>query len=71
MDEELQGRDRAETSLFPRAILQSKATRLHAYAGNVRALDRHILLQPLTTILDLPNISPEVWMSQTEVTLLS
>jgi hypothetical protein len=70
-NEALHGRDRAESSLFRRAILQAKATRLCAYAGNVRALDRPILLQPLTTIFDLPNISLEVWRSQTEMTLLS
>ena len=69
-NEALHGRDRAENSLFHRAILQAKATRLYAYSGNLRALDRPILSQPLTTILDLPNISLEAWISQTEVTLL-
>jgi hypothetical protein len=38
--------------------------------NSLRALDRPILSQPLTTILDLPNISLEAWISQTEVTLL-
>jgi hypothetical protein len=69
-DEALHGRDRAEKSLFHRAILQAKAARLYAYTGELRALDRPILSQPLTTILDLPNISLEAWISQTELTLL-
>jgi hypothetical protein len=61
---------RAENSLFHSAILQAKATRLYTYTGNLRALDRPILSQPLTTILDHPNISLEAWISQTEVTFL-
>jgi hypothetical protein len=68
--EALHGRERAENSLFHRAIFQAKATRLYAYTGNLRALDRPILSQPRTTILDLPTISLEAWISQTEVTLL-
>jgi hypothetical protein len=51
-------------------MLQAKDTRLYAYAGNIGALDRFILSQPLTAILDLPNISLVVWISQTEVTIL-
>jgi hypothetical protein len=69
-NEALHGRDRAEHSLFHRAILQAKATRLYAYSGNLRALDRPILSPPLTTILDLPTISLEVWISQAEPTIL-
>jgi hypothetical protein len=44
-------RDRAEHSLFHRAILRAKATRLYASAGTLLALDRPILSQPLITIL--------------------
>jgi hypothetical protein len=39
-----------KNSLFHRVILQAKATRLYAYTGNLRALDRPILSQPLTTL---------------------
>jgi hypothetical protein len=70
-NEALQGHDRAENALFLRAILQAKAIRLYAYAGNLRAIDRPILSQLLTTISDLPNISLEAWTSQTEETIHS
>jgi hypothetical protein len=69
-NETLHGRDRAENSLFRRALLQEKATRLYAHAGTLLALDRPILSRPLATILDLPNQSLEVWISQAEPTIL-
>jgi hypothetical protein len=55
-NEALHGRDEAEHSLFHRARLRTKATRLYAQAGNLLALDRPILSRPLITILDLPTI---------------
>jgi hypothetical protein len=64
------GRDRAEQSLFHRAIICAKATRLYAFAGTLNALDRRILSQPLTAILDLPNISLDAWIAQAEPTIL-
>jgi hypothetical protein len=70
LNEALHGRDRAENALFRRAILQATAARLYAYAGTLLALDRPILSQPLTTILDLPNISLDAWISQAEPTIL-
>jgi hypothetical protein len=51
-NEALHGRDAAEHSLFHRARLCDKATRLYAQAGTLLALDRPILSRPLTTILD-------------------
>jgi hypothetical protein len=53
-----------------RAIICAKATRLNAFAGTLNALDRRILSQPLTTILNLPNISLDAWIAQAEPTIL-
>jgi hypothetical protein len=50
--EALHGRDDAEHSLFHRALLCAKATRLYSQAGTLLALDHPILSRPLTTILD-------------------
>jgi hypothetical protein len=69
-NEALHGRDDAEHSLFHRARLCDKATRLYAQAGALLALDRPILSRPLTTILDLPTTSLEAWISQAEPTIL-
>jgi hypothetical protein len=69
-NEALHGRDEAEHSLFHRARLCDKATRLYAQAGALLALDRPILSRPLTTILDLPTNSLEAWISQAEPTIL-
>jgi hypothetical protein len=69
-NEALHGRDDAEHSLFHRARLCTKVTRLYAQAGNLLALDRPILSRPLTTILDLPTTSLEAWISQAEPTIL-
>jgi hypothetical protein len=66
----LHGRDDAEHSLFHRALLCAKATRLYAKAGTLLALDRPILSRPLTTILDLSTNSLETWISQAEPTIL-
>ena len=69
-NEALHGRDDAEHSLFHRARLCDKATRLYAQAGTLLALDRPILSRPLTTILDLPTTSLEAWISQAVPTIL-
>jgi hypothetical protein len=69
-NEALHGRDRAEHSLFHCAIICAKATRLYAYAGTLLALDRPILSQPPTTILDLPNIRLDARIAQAEPTIL-
>jgi hypothetical protein len=69
-NEPVHGRDRAEHSLFRRALLCAKATRLYAHAETLLALDRPILSRPLTTILDLPTQSLEVCILQAEPTLL-
>jgi hypothetical protein len=69
-NEALHGRDDAKHSLFHRARLCDKATRLYAQAETLLALDRPILLRPLTTILDLPTISLQAWISQSEPTIL-
>jgi hypothetical protein len=53
-NEILLGRDRDEQSLFHRAIICAKATRLYDFAGTLNALDRAIQSRPLITILDLP-----------------
>jgi hypothetical protein len=68
--EALHGHDRVEHSLFHRSILRAKAIRLYTYAGTLLALDRPILSQPLTTILDLPKISLDAWVSQAGPTIL-
>jgi hypothetical protein len=47
-NEALHGRDRADHSLFDRALLCAKATRLYAHAETLLALDRRILSRPLT-----------------------
>jgi hypothetical protein len=46
-NEELQGRDATEHSLFHRTRPGEKATRLYAQAGTLLALDRPILSRPL------------------------
>ena len=69
-NEALHGRNDAEHSLFYRARLSEKATRLYAQAGSLLALDRPILSRPLATILDLPNTGLEAWVSQAEPTIL-
>jgi hypothetical protein len=69
-NEALHGRDCAQHSLFHRAPLCAKATRLYAQAENLLALDRPILSRPLTTVLDLPTQSLEVLILQAEPTLL-
>jgi hypothetical protein len=48
----------------------AKATRFYAFAGTLNALDHRILSQPLTTILQLPNISLDAWTAQAEPTIL-
>jgi hypothetical protein len=58
-NEALHGRNEAEHSLFHRARLCDKATRLNAQAWALLALDRPILSRPLATILDLPITSLE------------
>jgi hypothetical protein len=68
-NEALHGRDDAEHSLFHRALLCAKATRLYAKAGTLLALDRPILSRPLTTILDLSTTGLEAWISQAEPTI--
>jgi hypothetical protein len=60
-NEALHGRDDAEHSLFHRALLFAKATRLYAKAGTLLALNRLILSRPLTTILDLSTTAPEAY----------
>jgi hypothetical protein len=57
-NEALHGRDDAAHSLFRRALLCAKATRLYAKARTLLALDRLILSRPLATFLDLPTIGP-------------
>jgi hypothetical protein len=69
-NEALHGRDRAEHSLFHRALLCAKATRLYAQAEHLMAIDRPLFSRPLTTIHDLPTHSLEVWILQVEPTLL-
>ena len=54
-NEALHGRNDTEHSLFRRALLCAKATRLYAQAESLLALDHPILSRPITTILDLTN----------------
>jgi hypothetical protein len=63
-NEALHGRDDAEHSLFHRALLCAKATRLYAKARTLLALDRPILSRPLITILDLSTTGLETWISR-------
>jgi hypothetical protein len=58
-NEALHGRDGAEHSLFHRALLCAKSTRLKAQAGPLLALDRSILSRPLTAVLDIPTTGLE------------
>jgi hypothetical protein len=69
-NEVLHGRDRDEQSLFHRAIICAKATRLYEHAEYLNALDRAILSRPLTTILELPNYALDAWIAQAEKTIL-
>jgi hypothetical protein len=50
-------------SVFYRAIIRAKATRLYDFARILNALDRAILSRLLTTILDLHNFSVDAWIA--------
>ena len=65
-NEALHSCDDAEHSLFNRARLWDRVTRLYAQAGTLLALGRSILSRPLiSTILDLTSgtTSLEAWIS--------